>query len=416
MAELETLPVVDGVLASRGLEECSSRTRATYRAAVERFARSLDGRPLAEATSADVARWLDDDLRGLTPERRGVYAGCLHAFFEWARAQDWRPDNPVAPFRRWHRTSHECRCDQPSERMRRLAGVGRPLCTLCYQRALRDRDAGAPLRTDTARLHRELAAVGLSDRTVIQYARFIQTAERWFLEQGWRLATAAPHQVIAFLDTLSPSWSSRNLARAALTRYWELVGRPDPPLRAIRVPPKPAMVCRALDEDDARRLAVAARARHDRHGLAILLGLYQGMRREEIATTRWDAVSADGLWLTVIGKGAKTRRIPLHPVTLEALAATPRGPGDEWVFPGRFGGHVTPATVWEWIREVAAEAGVDAVQPHQLRHTCLATQNDRTGDLRAVRAFAGHAKPETTSGYTRARDEALRKVSAALDY
>lgn len=353
----------------------------------------------------------------MAPETRGVYIGCLHAFFEWARAQGWRPDNPVAPFRRWHRTSHECRCGQAGERMRRLAGVGRPLCTLCYQRARRDREAGAPLRTtDTARLHGELAGLGLADRTVVQYARFIQTAERWFLEQGWRLSTAAPYQVIAFLETLPPTWSTRNLARAALGRYWELVGRPDPPLRAIRVPPKPSMVCRALADVDARRLATVARARGDRHGLAVLLGLYQGMRREEIATIRWDAISEDGLWLTVTGKGAKTRRIPLHVVTLEALAAAARGPDDEWVFPGRFGGHCNPERVWTWIREVADEAGVGPVQPHQLRHTCLATQNDRTGDLRAVQAFAGHAKPETTAGYTRARDEALRKVVEALDY
>ncbi len=68
------------------------------------------------------------------------------------------------------------------------------------------------------------------------------------------------------------------------------------------------------------------------------------------------------------------------------------------------------------IRDLADEAGVGPVRPHDLHHTCLATQNDRTGDLRAVQAFAGHSKPETTSGYTRARDEALKKLSEALDY
>ncbi|MBA3268535.1 MAG: hypothetical protein H0T70_09810 [Acidimicrobiia bacterium] len=39
-----------------------------------------------------------------------------------------------------------------------------------------------------------------------------------------------------------------------------------------------------------------------------------------------------------------------------------------------------------------------------------------SSDLRAVQAFAGHSRPEVTSGYTRAKDTALRKVVDALDY
>lgn len=137
------------------------------------------------------------------------------------------------------------------------------------------------------------------------------------------------------------------------------------------------------------------------------------MRREEIATARWDAISDDGQWRTVIGKHEDA------PPT--AARRDPRGaraiPTDgEWVFPGRFGDSVSVATIWGWIRDVADEAGVGPVRPHELRHTCLAMQNDRTGDLRAVQAFAGHSKPETTSGYTRAKNEALRKVVEALDY
>ena len=172
------------------------------------------------------------------------------------------------------------------------------------------------------------------------------------------------------------------------------------------------MVCKALDQDDARALVRAARTRGDRKGLAVLLGLYQGLRRAEIAALPWSAIGDDG-WVTVVGKGSKTRVIPLHPVVLAALEAVPRE--GEYLFPGRFGGHVAGATVWDWAGEVAVDAGV-TTKLHWLRHTALATQNDATGDLRTVQHFAGHSKPQTTAGYTRASRRRLQDAVLAIDY
>ena len=284
-------------------------------------------------------------------------------------------------------------CGRPTDRPRRLSGVGRPLCTVCYQRARRAADADSAFGV-SVRLHlrREMAGLGLAPRTFSQYANACQTAERWFAEQGWHLAAALPWQVVAYLDTRPSSWACRNLMRAAFKTYWELGGHPKPPLRAVRVPPKPEMTCRALDDEDAQRLAMAARERGDRHGLAVVLGLYQAMRREEIATTRWDAVDESG-WLTVIGKGSKTRRIPLHCV------APDHGRGaDEGATGQRGRERVGLPRPLRRAGEPGHDLGVGSRtrrrgrrgtgEPHWLRHTCLATQNDATGDLRAVQAFA----------------------------
>lgn len=173
------------------------------------------------------------------------------------------------------------------------------------------------------------------------------------------------------------------------------------------------MVCKALDENDARTLARAAVGRDDQKGRAVLLGMYQAMRREEIACFRWDALDGDK-WVTVIGKGAKSRTIPLHPVVARALDGAPRC--GAYVFPGQVGGHVSVATIWNWVRAVSDEAGVGMVRPHWLRHTALATSNDVTGDLRTVQHFAGHAKPETTAGYTRASKQRLQDAVRAIAY
>jgi integrase/recombinase XerD len=258
-----------------------------------------------------------------------------------------------------------------------------------------------------------LLALGLAPKTARLYARNILAAESWCAARGLDLATLPGEQVVELAASKPLSHSSRTILRAALRHYWERAGRDAPPLRAIRVPPEPTHACRALEEDDARILAKAARARGDRKGLAVILGLYQALRREEIATLPWSAMREEG-WLRVVGKGSKERRIPLHPITAEALAWVPEA--CDFVFPGRFGGPVTPATIWAWVREVSEEAGAPMIPPHVLRHTSLATANDGTGDLRAVQAFACHSKPETTSRYTRATARRLAAVVSSLDY
>lgn len=267
----------------------------------------------------------------------------------------------------------------------------------------------------TARLREQLVARGLSRNTVRQYLAVIDDAERFCEQRGTDLRLASAVVVADFADSRPLSWSSRKLVRSALSHYWAATRRKSPPLGAIRVPPKPDMVCLALEEDDARILAKAARARGDLAGLAVLLTIYLGLRRAEIAGLRWSNFDGAG-WIRIIGKRDREGRLPVHPHVLAALAATERaGP---WIFPGRPGvrDHVAPATIWHWHRAVAIEAGVGAVPPHRGRHTCLATANDRTGDLRAVQDFARHTRPETTAGYTRTTKRRLTAVMEALDY
>jgi integrase len=154
-------------------------------------------------------------------------------------------------------------------------------------------------------------------------------------------------------------------------------------------------------------------------GRPLCVGCYQRARRaaeaafEELRTVAIQAT--DALLYSFLVKGAKTRTIPLHPAVSEAIAATDHsGPH---IFPGRVdGGHISPASIWNWVRAVSVEAGVGLVRPHWLRHTALATSNDATGDLRTVQHFAGHARSATTEGYTRATRARLRDAVRAIDY
>lgn len=250
-----------------------------------------------------------------------------------------------------------------------------------------------------------LIGEGLSTRTIRIYARLMEEAGRHL-----NLETVRPGELAEYAARIPFTHSSRGQFVAALNHYWRMVGRWDGPAKAVRVPPQAEMVCQAVEDDQARDLVKVALGWQP-EGLAVLFGLYLALRREEIAKAEWKRFSPDFDWYTVTGKGDKTATLPVHPILATELTG-----GTGYVFPGRFGGHVTPATIWQWTKEVGAVVGLEDLRTHQLRHTALTVANDTTGDLRAVQTFARHSKPSTTAGYTRTKAARLREVSDSLGY
>lgn len=268
-------------------------------------------------------------------------------------------------------------------------------------------------------LTEELMARGLGRKTAQQYVRVIRDAEGWCAARGTTLKAVKGLQLALYVESKPKTWATRKLLRSAIGHYWAVVHRRQPPLWAIPQLPKPNWGCRALHEDEADRLERAARLRGDHKGLVVLLALYVGLRREEIATLRWSSFRDDGT-VRVVGKNGRQRDVDVHPVLAAAVAmARVAGAADGYVFPGRFGGGVNPATVWSWTREVAQAAGLElhgSVPPHRLRHTCLAEINDNTGDLRTTQSIAGHVRIETTVIYTRTTARRRRAAVESLSY
>lgn len=260
-----------------------------------------------------------------------------------------------------------------------------------------------------------LTGQGLAEKTIRIYGRAVDKAILYFAEQGGSLDQVSATDLSGWATTLAPSTSARRQARSALTYYFEWMERPDPGLKAIRVPPKPRYFCQAVSELEARRLVrIAGESGHPR-GTAVLSGLYLALRVSEIAGMRWDRFDAPLEHYTVTGKGDLTARLPVHPKLREFLKG--QQTAYLYLFPGSRGRQsVSPATVWGWVKELGELAGIEALRPHQLRHTALATMNDRTGDLRATAEFARHRRVETTMIYTRTSEDGLRRVMNSLDY
>lgn len=269
-----------------------------------------------------------------------------------------------------------------------------------------------------------MAMQGLKPRSIYIYVRAIQRLQDWCLERHTDLDQVTADQLNHYGSTLAPGRSTRMQLRSGLKYYYEAVGRVPSPYRAIPVPPKRRMVCHAFETNDAALLYKTAVGWHSGpQGLVTLCGLQMALRRFEIAHLEWADFHGDG-WLTVRGKFGVIADIPVHPVVESKLrwwkeqAPEPRQakPGPVYVFEGRKGNPVSPATVWNWVRAVGEEAGVGLIKPHHLRHTALAVANDATGDLRAVQDLARHRDPETTAGYTRVTGDRLRKTMLAIDY
>lgn len=260
-----------------------------------------------------------------------------------------------------------------------------------------------------------LAGEELSDKTIGIYLAKVDHAILWFAQRDGDLADASAADLAAWAQGLALSSSTRRQARSAIQHYFNWVGRPTAPVRAIRVPPKPRYFCQAISEADADALHDVALEAGFPMGTTVLIGLYMGLRAHEIAGVRWDRFDHRLERYTVHGKGAYVATLPVHEVLRDQLEKL-RTPY-LYLFPGsRERPHVAYGTIWSWVRQLGIQIGLEDLRPHQLRHTAGATMNDTTGDIRATADFLRHRRLETTMIYTRTTEDRLNRSVASLRY
>ena len=184
----------------------------------------------------------------------------------------------------------------------------------------------------------------------------------------------------------------------------------------LRGPKAPRKLPQVLDADEMGQLVeVPADAPLGLRDRAMMELFYSsGLRVSELCALRWGDIDLTGGEVRVLGKGQKTRIVPVGRHAREALAlhgaAAPGGP-QQAVFPGRSGGPITPRAVQKRVRELALRQGVwKRVHPHLLRHSFASHVLESSGDLRGVQELLGHANIATTQIYTHLDFQHLAKV------
>jgi site-specific recombinase XerD len=174
----------------------------------------------------------------------------------------------------------------------------------------------------------------------------------------------------------------------------------------------PEPLAPAAPGSDGDRRARALRQRDD----AVLEVLYgSGLRVSELCGLRVVDVDLPAQRVTVWGKGAKQRAVPLSEpaaVAVErwlddgrAVLRTAESPADA-VFVNQRGRALTPRDV----RRVLDRRSAQPTHPHALRHTFATHLLDGGADLRAVQELLGHEDLSTTQIYTHVSRERLRRV------
>jgi integrase/recombinase XerC len=188
------------------------------------------------------------------------------------------------------------------------------------------------------------------------------------------------------------------------------------PALGVRSPKAPRKLPQVLDVDEVAALldfpTGDPEAVRDRALLELLYS--SGLRVSELTNVRWrDLDLGEGL-IRVIGKGSKTRIVPVGAKAIAALATLREQdhPGtDDPLVCGRLGKPLTPNGVRARLKRRAKDQGVwKRVYPHLLRHSCASHVLESSGDLRAVQELLGHADIGTTQIYTHLDFQHLARV------
>ncbi|WP_448810541.1 tyrosine-type recombinase/integrase [Agromyces bauzanensis] len=138
----------------------------------------------------------------------------------------------------------------------------------------------------------------------------------------------------------------------------------------------------------------------------IALAATMGLRRTEIATLH--PMDRTENTLRVLGKNRAVRYLQLDENTLACLLSLEEEQGREsYYFPGRFGGHVHPATVYKWAK---ALIGHDWTL-HACRRRAATEGYRATHNVYAVQQFLGHSSIATTQIYVNVNAEDVAAVA-----
>jgi integrase/recombinase XerC len=191
------------------------------------------------------------------------------------------------------------------------------------------------------------------------------------------------------------------------------------PAVGVRAPKTPRKLPTTLDADQI--CGLLDRPAEDllaiRDTAMIELFYSSGLRLQELVSVNLGDIDMADAALTVTGKGAKTRRVPVGTQARESVQRWMRvranlaADGEPALFVSSRGTRIHPRTVEVRLARWGQEQGaLRGIHPHLLRHSFASHLLESSGDLRAVQELLGHADIATTQIYTHLDFQHLAQV------
>ena len=150
--------------------------------------------------------------------------------------------------------------------------------------------------------------------------------------------------------------------------------------------------------------------------LAIVELMYSsGLRVSEAVNINVGDFEEDMTFLRVLGKGSKTRLVPIGRFAISAI--------NNWLierdkivsrsdalFLNSKGTRLTVRSVQLRLKKMALKQGLPPIHPHMLRHSFATHMLESSGDLRTIQELLGHSSLSTTQIYTKLDYQHLAKI------
>ena len=189
------------------------------------------------------------------------------------------------------------------------------------------------------------------------------------------------------------------------------------PFELINSPKSPNYLPNVLSPEDVEQLLnFKPKNIQETRDMAIVELIYSsGLRVSEAVNVDLNDFEESGNFLRVLGKGSKTRLVPVGRFAQSAIdkwieERKKISTIDEALFVNLRGGRISTRSIQERIKTLALMQGLPPVNPHMLRHSFATHLLESSGDLRSIQELLGHSSLSTTQIYTRLDYQHLIKI------
>ena len=189
------------------------------------------------------------------------------------------------------------------------------------------------------------------------------------------------------------------------------------PFELVSAPKSPSNLPEVLSPEDVEQLLNFKPSNLiEIRDMAIVELMYSsGLRVSETVNINMGDFEEDMTFLRVLGKGAKTRIVPLGRFAVTAI--------NNWIierekiltksealFLNSKGARLSIRSVQLRLKKMATKQGLPPIHPHMLRHSFATHMLESSGDLRTIQELLGHSSLSTTQIYTKLVYQHLVKI------